>query len=141
MRTRLTLTLALSAAGWWMSGSRADAQQGARAPSGTSGRAYPRVVEPETDPLRPYASRNPRSYYQSRSAYRPPSRPTPRPELIARPSVHAQGVRNYYPAMRAGQGPNRNAVDPRTLCVPGRRAMLLPLQIPSGTIGLQSAKR
>jgi hypothetical protein len=31
---------------------------------------------------------------------------------------------NYYPGLRPGQGPNRNAIDPRSLCVPGRRAFL-----------------
>jgi hypothetical protein len=67
MRPRLALTLALTAAGWWITGSPADAQQGGRPPSGTGGRAYPRVVEAEADPLRAYASRVPRYFYQNRN--------------------------------------------------------------------------
>jgi hypothetical protein len=49
----------------------------------------------------------------------------PRTEYAARPTVHPQGVRDYYPTMRTGQGPNRNVIDPRSLCVPGRRAVIL----------------
>lgn len=33
--------------------------------------------------------------------------------------------RNYFSGLRAGQGANRNVINPRSLCVPGRRALLV----------------
>jgi hypothetical protein len=127
MRPRFILTLALSTAGCWISASDADAQQGRRPGSAPGGRAYPRVVEPEADLLRPYASRPARLGGDSRYGYRA----AVRPETAPRPAGRSRGVQDYYPAMRTGQGPNRNTVDPRSLCVPGRRALLLPMPIPN----------
>jgi hypothetical protein len=80
---------------------------------------YPGSVEGANDPLRPYASN---SSAPGRGYYRVPP---PRSEPVARPVVRSQGVRDYYPTMRTGQGPNRNVVNPRSLCVPGRRAILI----------------
>ena len=73
----------------------------------------------EPDPLRPYAP-EPRADASYRPYLRTPVSP-PRDEAITRASAPR---RNYFPGLRTGQGPNRNYVDPRTLCVPGRRAML-----------------
>ena len=73
----------------------------------------------ELDPLRPYAPEA-RANPSYRPYLRTPVTP-PRDEAITPASTPR---RNYFPGLRSGQGPNRNVVDPRTLCVPGRRAML-----------------
>jgi hypothetical protein len=72
------------------------------------------------DPLRPYGAPGWESAGAGRYA---------RPALVAerneaaRPSMFPRG-RNYFPGLRSGQAPNRNVVDTRTLCVPGRHHFL-----------------
>jgi hypothetical protein len=73
------------------------------------------------DPLRPYATQG-RAEPNSRPYARTPLTP-PRDEAITRTSAPPPR-QNYFPGLRTGQGPNRNYIDPRTLCVPGRRAVL-----------------
>jgi hypothetical protein len=94
--------------GWPRSGT-------ARAPVAT----YSERLAAEPDPLRPYAP-EPRADSRYRPYLRAPAAP-PRDEAITRAAAPR---REYFPGLRSGQGPNRNVVDPRTLCVPGRRAML-----------------
>lgn len=109
MRPRTALTLAATLA---------------LALAATPGRAQlPTAGEP--DPLRPYASRSTTAFEAERStrAYSR-ARPLP-PPTRSYPAATVRGVRDYYPTMRRGQNPNKNVVDPRTLCVPGRRAMIL----------------
>jgi hypothetical protein len=74
----------------------------------------------ELDPLRPYDAPPARPDAAYRPYLRTPVNP-PREEPILRAAAPRH---NYFPGLRSGQGPNRNVVDPRTLCVPGRRAML-----------------
>ena len=115
-----------------------------RAQQGVAGRAAPAPTSPypsssptrangssgEPDLLSPYASKGARSTpYDSESLRysRTPAKPRPPVRLddrVSRGAVFARGVGNYYPAMRPGQAPNRNVVDHRSLCVPGRRAVL-----------------
>jgi hypothetical protein len=94
-------------------GSRATSPSAARAGHGDRFAAEP-------DPLRPYATQG-RTEPNFRPYARTPLAP-PRSEAITRTSAPPR--HNYYPGLRTGQGPNRNYVDPRTLCVPGRRALL-----------------
>jgi hypothetical protein len=104
MRGRVASVFVLVLGVWSIVPGRVFAQQGYRG----------------DDILRPYA---PHSTRASSTGY---SRtPAPRQQPIARPQVQSQGVRDYFPGMRLGYGPNRNTVDPRRLCVPGRRAMLM----------------
>jgi hypothetical protein len=113
MRRSLTFGLTLTAFGWLLV-TPGHAQRG-----GTSAGAF----SGEVNMLRPYASRtvNQGRGYVRQAAPSRPVMPT-RAEPVARPT--SQGVRDYYPAMRPGQGPNRNVINPRTLCVPGRRAVI-----------------
>lgn len=92
--------------------------------SATPGLAQPRPVRPATrsvaaedDLLRPYAPRTERTYARPRT---PPASPV---RLSA--AVPSRGVGEYFPGMRPGTSPNRNVIDPRSLCVPGRRALIL----------------
>jgi hypothetical protein len=119
MRPRTALALLLTAA------------SGALAwPLATPGRAQGFDRDPyasrstEPDLFRPYSSR-----YGSASltGTRPYSRPRPVPTatLPARASAPPRTVHDYFPGMRPGVSPNRNTVNPRSLCVPGRRALLM----------------
>src|SRR4051812_22367870 len=96
----------------------AQAPQPVRAPARTTS-------VPEADPLRPYASRSVAGFAaerSSRSYSRPKTLPPP-PRAYA--AVAERGVRDYFPAMRPGTSPNSNTVDPKSLCVAGRRALIL----------------
>lgn len=76
--------------------------------------------------IRPYGSSSAKGAASSttgRSQRRPTPPPPPMPER-ARAAVFSRGVHDYYPFARQGQQVNRNVIDPRSLCVPGRRAML-----------------
>jgi hypothetical protein len=122
MRTILWLGLALASV-LSLTWTTARAQQG--------GRGYlPRVSVTRQVPAGgPSASgtaaredRDLFSPYGSRVAGGPARRPyeTARPR-VAPPATEAR-TRNYFPALRPGQGPNRNTVRTDRLCVPGRRA-------------------
>jgi len=69
----------------------------------------------EPDPLRAYSSGARESFairpYERPPVVSPPQRETPAPAVS----------HNYYPSLRAGQGPNRNA---GSHCVPSRGALL-----------------
>jgi hypothetical protein len=128
MRRRLAVSLVVASIGGGLGlvpgAGLAQAQQPrARAVAG----GYARTVSAEDDPIRPYTEGAAASASGSRGYYRSYARPAP----VARPPARPQSVRDYYPTMRTGQGPNRNVVDPRTLCVPGRRAMLMMTQAQS----------
>jgi len=91
--------------------------------STTPGFAQPRPVRPAAhsvaaadDLLRPYAPHAERPYARPHVAPAYPAR------LAAAPP---RGVGEYFPGMRPGTSPNRNVIDPRSLCVPGRRALIL----------------
>jgi hypothetical protein len=136
MRRFITLGLALTAFGWLFV-TPGHAQRGASPRGGMAWTApgYAPGAAAGTggygdgpDLLRPYGSRAGAATPNTARPYtRSPSRPAPppRPELIVRQPVRPQGVRDYYPTLRAGQGPNRNMIDPRSLCVAGRRAVIL----------------
>jgi hypothetical protein len=86
-------------------------------------RSLSRFASAEPDPFRPYSSRArtdagpvARPYLRTQ-----PTTPAPPPRVVAPP----RGVHDYFPGMRPGIHPNRNTVDPRRLCVPGRRAFLM----------------
>jgi hypothetical protein len=85
-----------------------------------------RSAATDPDPLRPYATRDIRALAAVGRAYSRTSPPPPPTieETRSRAAVFARGARDYYPALKTGQGPNRNYIDPRTLCVPGRRALI-----------------
>jgi hypothetical protein len=97
MRGRLSAILVLLVGGSFSVGSPSLAQQ--------------------ADPFRPYPTGGSRS--STTRTYE-----QPRPQVVAQPPARSQGVREYFPGMRTGRGPNRNVVDTRKLCVPGRRAMI-----------------
>ncbi|MCA1686625.1 MAG: hypothetical protein LC745_11765 [Planctomycetia bacterium] len=117
-------TLAVGAAllmnGWLLS-TQGHAQRwgatssGRVGPDGSSGSGLLRPYGPRD--VRTSAAQKPQSY--SRSS------PTPSPaDDRSRAAVFAKGVRDYYPDARSNQSANRNVVDTRTLCNPGRRALL-----------------
>jgi hypothetical protein len=88
-----------------------------------------RAVEPEPDLFKPYAAQSasaakPAAYSRTPPRAKAPLPPLPPPNRSYAAAVN-RGVGNYYPAMRRGNGPNSNVVDPHTLCVPGRRAAIL----------------
>jgi len=60
------------------------------------------------------------SGHGSHSSTGTPERLDPPATAISSP----RRVTDFYPMMRAGQGPNRNTVDIRGLCNPGRRALM-----------------
>jgi hypothetical protein len=122
MRWTLAFALALVGhAGFLATPGRAQ-QAAARAPARLS---------PGLELLRPYGSslarpspRDPKAVYKSPPSKRPIVPPIQ--ERTARAAVF-QGVGNYYPAMRPGQGPNFNALDPGTKTLsPARRPPINP---------------
>ena len=76
----------------------------------------------DADMLRPYGSRASSGFVGERSSY---SRPAPQRPPAERPPARPRAAIDYFPTMRPGSGPNRNVVDVRSLCNPGRRALLL----------------
>ncbi len=74
--------------------------------------------------LTPYTTRDLRTYTAQKEAYRRPTTTPPPVDKRARAAVFAKGVKDYYPSARANQSKNSNVIDPRTLCVPGRHALL-----------------
>ncbi|MFO0953500.1 MAG: hypothetical protein U0835_20580 [Isosphaeraceae bacterium] len=118
MRSSLNRCVIAAAAAVWLGGSAEAQQFGGRRTTPVSTSA----VRAEPDLLTPYAPSNPRAEKGIR-----PYRRTPAPALAPAPAdrvASSRGVGNYFPSMRAGQSPNQNVINPRTLCVPGRRAML-----------------
>ena len=98
---------------------------GALAQSPALVRPSSRSVAAEPDFLRPYASRSAHVYTSERSARASSrSRPLPPPQR-AYAAVVERGVKDYFHDIRPGTSPNRNTVDPKSLCVPGRRALIL----------------
>src|SRR3954464_4258159 len=77
---------------------RVRSDPGASTPG--SGEARPRS---RADSTRPPEGRDAPRRYEREPVVSPPERTTPAP--VAR--------RDYYPGLRPGQGPNRNAIDPR----------------------------
>jgi hypothetical protein len=80
------------------------------------------ALSQEPDLLRPYGSNHLSSDTPAAGlpyVRRPPIAP---PELDRPARAVPRGVNSYFPMMRAGQGPNRNYIDPRFHCVPGRMA-------------------
>ena len=84
------------------------------------------ALESEPDLFKPYAAPSAASAKPyTRTPKRPaPPQPLPPPNRAYAAAVN-RGASNYFPAMRRGNGPNQNVVDPHTLCVPGRRAAIL----------------
>jgi hypothetical protein len=115
MRRRLAFILAVVVNGWLFV-PPGQAQRGGPTASGSA----------EPDLFRPYGSRSPSSFTAGRSGYTRPRTIAPprRPPEVA-PPPQPRGLHDYFPTMRPGQGPNHNTVDPRTLCVPGRRALIM----------------
>lgn len=109
MRRTLTLTLALAFSGWLPTPSHAQ-RGGASADSGF-------------DELRPYGTRSSATRQADRPYARSSEAPAPPFESPSRLPVR-RTVGSFYPTMRAGQSRNRNVVDTRSLCNPGRRALL-----------------
>jgi hypothetical protein len=125
MRRTLAIGLALVFVACCAFDRRVHAQGDVRQGVPAISRPYTTVRSPEANLLRPYGSRDGQQYFTHKRTYtRPPVVPPPPPIIPARASVFARGVHDYYPAARPGQGKNQNVVDPRTLCVPGRRALL-----------------
>jgi hypothetical protein len=95
---------------------------------GGTGRSVSAIAA-EPDLLRPYGSRDQRVFFaekEKRVYAPPPAAPPLHSRVSSSPgaAVFTQGARDYFPAIRAGRGPNGNAINPRSLCVPGRRAMI-----------------
>ncbi len=113
MKPRRLLTVAGAVVAALLSGLPSVAQR-----PGTSD-----ALESEPNLFRPYAAPAPTT---SKPYTRTPSRPQPPPPLPPPNRMYAatRGVNNYFPAMRRGYGPNQNFVDPSTLCVPGRHAVI-----------------
>jgi hypothetical protein len=119
MRPRTALALILTAASGalaWPLATRARAQGLDRSPYA--------VRSTEPDLLRPYSSRNGSAPVSGTRAYTRP-RPLTTAPTPARASSPPRTVHDYFPGMRPGVSPNRNTVNPRSLCVPGRRALLM----------------
>ncbi|MGE3818625.1 MAG: hypothetical protein AB7I30_04270 [Isosphaeraceae bacterium] len=102
------------------------------------GRAVPRPAAPvqgnarsgslpgQANPLRPYSGDD--RPVAARGGNQPGRWSTASVPRESRPSPRASvfnAARSYYPGLRVGQGSNRNVIDPRSLCVPGRRALLV----------------
>ena len=106
MRALWAIALSTVIASPLLGNRRAEAQQagGLRAPAHSASR----TSGTELDALRPYSSRDSGSYLAAKARYTTP-RPTPRPELIARPAVHAQGDARLLSrdAFGAGAEPQR----------------------------------
>ena len=117
MRHPLALGL-LVALGAWVFSVSGFAQQPSQFSRGPQGNADAERVPGS------FVTRDTRAFSSEREAYSriPPSRPLA--ETKAHAAVFSKGVRAYYPGSRPGQGPNRNYIDPHSLCVPGRRALL-----------------
>ena len=98
----------------------------AAARAGQGGLSRPASVEP----TRAFGTRDINTFNSQKLNARPQRTNSPAghtaltQEKTARAAVFATGVRGYYPAVRPNQSRNSNVIDPRTLCVPGRRALL-----------------
>lgn len=119
MRRSLALGLALVILGSSLHG-EGRAQSGGAA--GGAGRGQ--GVASKDGVLKPYNPGERRTPGARRPAYSRQPASAPAPDKRSRAAVFAKGVRDYYPAARANQSKNSNVVDPRSLCVPGRRALL-----------------
>ncbi len=117
MSSRLTLKLAVVVCGLLVS-SMAHAQgDGAASSSTSSSFRLNNMRDPRNfSGDRPANSDRPTSYSRSNPSTMPPP--------ARSQAATFSRVRDYFPAARSGRSINRNVVDPRTLCVPGRRAML-----------------
>jgi hypothetical protein len=105
--------------------SPARAQDSGRSRAGSFPTAIPSARSGERssavrDLLSPYDEPVARSGSGYRTYTRTPANPPHEETDLRGPAPR----HNYFPNLRSGQGPNRNVIDPRTLCVPGRRAML-----------------
>jgi len=81
----------------------------------------------EPDPLRPYRPEEEAARGDRLAGRWSAPGPVPRP---APPAARFETSRSYFPDIRAGRGINRNVIDPRGLCVPGRRALLQRFERP-----------
>jgi hypothetical protein len=111
----ILLRLATPARAQYAGGSRAGVY-----PTAILSARYGERSSAEADLFRPYDEPVARPGSGYRPYTRTPVNP-PRDEATLRAPAPRH---NYFPGQRSGQGPNRNVVDTRTLCVPGRRAML-----------------
>ena len=121
MRWLLGLILAFS----WLTAVGPSSSH-AQAPTPVRARRSSPSVTQVVDTLRPYASRSSAGFGAEQSA-RPYSRQKPDlpPPVRSFAAVAERGVKDYFPAMRPGTYPNHNTVDPHSLCVPGRRALIM----------------
>jgi hypothetical protein len=121
MLRHLRLTVALTLP--WVAGVAILPPVQAQAPSVS--RPAIRATGGDVDLLKPYASRSMAGFVDEQSS-RPYSRSKPLPPPArAYAAATQRGVTNYFPGMRPGSAPNKNVVDPHTLCVPNRRAAIL----------------
>jgi hypothetical protein len=141
MRRIMSLGVVLAVQGSWLAATVLAQPPSQGVGGGSTGRAFARPSTPypssaparpadDFDLLSPYGSRAggpagngsaPKPYTRTPVTRRPPGPPLDR---SSRGAVFSRGVGSYYPSMRSGQAPNRNVVDHRSLCVPGRRALL-----------------
>lgn len=120
----IVLTSALLATGFV--GRAGAGQEGAETThvrySGGPATAKPASRDPwaESDLVRPYGGGGAADgrVYKSRTA------PPARPPAVERTVASSRGVRDYFPGMRPGIGPNRNVGTVRPHCVPGRHSLM-----------------
>jgi hypothetical protein len=119
----IVLTSALLATGFV---GRAGAEQGAATThvrySGGPAAAKPAPRDPwaESDLIRPYGGGGAAEGRVYKSRTTPPAR-TP---VVERTAANSRGVRDYFPGMRPGVGPNQNVGTVRSHCVPGRHFLM-----------------
>jgi hypothetical protein len=121
MRRILALTLVLTIYACRISseGRAEPANESSTTRSGSSGAEFKRPYAGTRD-MRTFAAQK----QQQMQSYSRASAATPQVDKRSRAAVFAKGVRDYYPAVAPNQSKNHNVIDPRTLCVPGRRALL-----------------